>query len=171
MAWIGFVVVVICFIAFLYYILVIGNIIINGTTEIVVDTVDKGIDKSKKAVKSPKTSKALSDIKAHVFKPASFIESFHFIDFVQEHGKNIRLYSHVNGVTGKLFHTLEITDDNGKTTSVRFHASLGELSAEELKSKKDKLFVGKRALDRRWYLYDINYNDNSWEEVDLGEYK
>ena len=109
--------------------------------------------------------KAMQPLKS----PESFTEVFSFVEFVKTNGPTVGLVSHTNSSNGKEFHTLEIKDDSGKTVSVRFHSSLGELNSKELKERKHNLMVGKRISDQRWYLYDKNFEDNSgWEEVDLG---
>lgn len=116
-----------------------------------------------------KSTEIFKDTKQRITNPDTFTEVFSFIEFVKANGPTVGLASHTNKNTGKEFHTLEIKDDTGKTISVRFHSSLGELSSEQLKERKSELYVGKRNSDLRWYLYDKNYKDtNGWEEVDLG---
>lgn len=117
------------------------------------------IDKSKIVTSSAKVA---------LFSPSSFIETYTFIDFVKLNGSHVGIVTHTNKMTGDKFCTVDIKDSEGKTVSVRFHSSLGELTAEQLKCRKEELFVGKRAIDHRWYLYDTHYKDNSWQDVDLG---
>lgn len=106
-------------------------------------------------------------IKAIIIEPEFFIESYSFIEFVQMKGSKVGKVSHINRLTKKTFYTLEIQDSTGKTTSVRFHSSLGELSVEQLKERKAELFVGKKTLGHRWYLYDKSFNERNWKEVNL----
>ena len=118
----------------------------------------------------PNKSKQLySEIQEMLVHPQSFKESYPFVEFVKANGPHIGRVSHTNNSTGKTFYTLEIRDDNGKTVSVRFHSSLGELSAEQLRERKGELYVGKRNIDHRWYLYDAAFRESGkWDSVDLG---
>lgn len=101
----------------------------------------------------------------NVYKPNSFSEAWLFTSFVKTFGPNIGLASHVNSKTNAMFHTCEICDSKGKTVSVRFDPSLGELTPDQLKERKSELFVGKRKDNNRYYLYDINYRE--WYDVEL----
>ncbi len=101
-----------------------------------------------------------------VYKPDDFSEAWQFCTFVKFFGPNIHKESHTNNTTKKVFRTLEVSDYTGKTVSIRFSSYLGELSAEELKERKEELFVGKRKDNHRWYLYDKNYKRSEpWEDI------
>lgn len=98
-----------------------------------------------------------------------FIEVVYFVDFVKNYGPNTAIASHINHKDNSEFSTLEISNEVGRTVSVRFHASLGELSVEKLRSLKENLYVGKDPKDGRWYLFDNNFRETKkWEDVDLG---
>ena len=139
-------------------------------TEVIVDTTVDGIAKGVNAVKPviTKTAKATADtfskINNVVLKPNTFCEVWTLTDFVGKYGTSVGIESHINNTTGKVFHTCEVRNNLGKTYSIRFTSSLGELSAQELKDRKDKLFVGK-TNNGRYYMYDKFYKE--WEEVNL----
>ena len=110
----------------------------------------------------------VADVRQAVSSPNSFLETMSFRDFVMKYGPKVGIASHINKVTGREFHTVEVKDSDGKTVSIRFHSSLGDLSSEQLKNRKDELYVGKRAMDHRWYLYDTHFTENGkWEDVEL----
>lgn len=102
------------------------------------------------------------------YKPDDFSEAWRFCTFMKFFGPKIQRASHTNGETQAVFHTLEISDYTGKTVSVRFSSYLGELSTEELRERKDELFIGKRKDNHRWYLYDKNYvRREPWECINI----
>lgn len=98
-----------------------------------------------------------------------FSISLPFVDFIKKYGPTVKLVAHVNSSTSAAFHTIEVITSSGKSVSIMFHPSLGaELSPEELRDRKDTLFVGKKAEDNRWYLYDEKIGKGLWQDVDLG---
>lgn len=139
-------------------------------TEVIVDTtvdgISKGISIAKPIISNTvkSTEDTLSKISKGVLKPNTFCEVWTLTDFVCKYGTSVGIESHINNTTGKVFHTCEVRNNLGKTYSIRFTASLGELSAQELKDRKDKLFVGK-TNNGRYYMYDKFYKE--WEEVNL----
>lgn len=92
-----------------------------------------------------------------IYKPCAFSEAWTFMSFVKIFGPKIGLVSHMNSRTKDIFHTCEISDSDGKTISVRFDPSLGELTSNQLKERKMELWVGKRKDNNRYYLYDKTY--------------
>lgn len=100
-----------------------------------------------------------------VYKPCAFAEAWTFMSFVKIFGPKIGIASHMNNRTNVIFHTCEVSDSNGRTVSVRFDSSLGELTSKQLKERKMELWVGKRKDNNRYYLYDKNYKE--WLDIDL----
>lgn len=135
--------------------LVIVGMIVGKGAEVGVE----GIKRTAGIVKEP-----LQKTRDFIFKPNFFSEAWSFREFVQLHGPHVGLQSHINRKTQKIFHTLEIYNSEGKTYSVRFSLSLGELNAQQLNDRKDKLYVGK-TNNGRYYLYDEYFKE--WEDVDL----
>lgn len=135
--------------------LVIGVMIIGKIAEV-------GYHGAKKVSKNSK--EPLQKIKNVLFKPNTFCSAWTLEDFSNLYGQHAKILSHFNRTTQKVFHTCEIYNDEGKTYSLRFSASLGELSLQELKDRKSKLYVGK-TNNGRYYLYDEYYKE--WETIDL----
>lgn len=143
----------------------IGKAILEKTTDVTIDAAFKAADTTKKYGKPvvDKTLQSVEHIKKAIFKPNSFCAAWKFIEFVNMHGPHVGIAGHVTK-EGKLFHTCEISDDEGKTVSVRFSASLGELDNQQIKEMKDRLFVGK-TNSGKYYLYDEQFKD--WQDVDI----
>lgn len=76
-----------------------------------------------------------------VYKPNLFSEAWPFVKFVDLYGPKIEIATRVDNKTNKSFKTCDISDTKGKTISIRFDYSLGELSPEQIQSRKDNLFV------------------------------
>ena len=120
---------------------------------------EKGIDLDKSTLKEQEDT---NDV---VFKPNAFAEAWSFGDFIKMFGPKVGLASHINKRTGTEFHTCEISNSEGRTLSIRFDSSLGELNASQFKERKNELWIGRRKDNGCFYLYDINFRD--WSDVDF----
>ncbi len=158
---------VICIIVPLVYFIILraGNAFIDKS-------VDVGVDAATKAAKSAKkhltpvvnsTVESINRAKNAILKPDSFSEVCPLAEFIEIHGPILGLKAHINK-EGILYHTCEVKNTKGKTISINFSDSLGELTASELKARRNELFVGKMN-NGKYYLYDSNFKD--WEEVTL----
>lgn len=95
-------------------------------------------------------------------KSSLFVEDYTLLDFVREFGPKMQIGEHT--YNDKVFHTCRFIKPNGDITDVRFFSQLGELTKEQIRNRKDELFVGKMKSGR-YYLHDENMKE--WEEVDF----
>lgn len=107
---------------------------------------------------SPKPKEPISNTK----ESSLFIEDYPLLVFTEKFGSKMQIGEHKNN--GKIFHTCRFIKPNGETTDVRFFSQLGELTKDQIKNRKDKLFVGKM-VNGKYYLHDENVKE--WEEVIL----
>lgn len=70
----------------------------------------------------------------------------------------------VNSNTGETFKSCAFVDDSGNVTLVGFSSNLGELSAAEIKSRKNELQVVR--LNSGTYKLCAKGTD-TWEDVDI----
>ena len=92
----------------------------------------------------------------------TFSDALKFNDFMKIYGPHIEKVWHKNSRTNNEYCTLDITSPSGNTFSIRFHPTLGELSASDIKERKNELFVVKRKDNNEYYLIDNNYEE--WYE-------
>lgn len=155
------------FLIVFFLVLWLGNKAIDRGIDVASDGMSKAYRGTKK-VATPIINNAkvkFDEVKDGIFHPNTFTEVWPFVDYIKQNGAVIGLQSHLNKITGKPFTTCEVRDVNGKTKSIHFSKSLGELSSQQLKDRKDKLFVGK-TNNGRLYLFDKYFKE--WEDVDLG---
>lgn len=106
-------------------------------------------------------SKPKESINSHK-KSSLFVEDYTLLDFVRKFGPKMQIGEHT--YNGKVFHTCRFIKSNGEITDVRFFSQLGELTKEQIRDRKAKLFVGKMKSGK-YYLHDDNVEE--WEEVDF----
>lgn len=131
-----------------------------------VDTAFTGARLTKKALTPVvnKTIETLLRTEKAIIKPNTFCETWSLVDFINTHGTSVGIQSHVNKATGELFYTCEVRNPIGKSYSIRFSSSLGNLTSEEVSKRKKSLFVGKTNAGK-YYMFDTSFKD--WEDVPL----
>lgn len=91
-----------------------------------------------------------------------FPNKWTLLDFIKEFGRmKIGEFKNEYGVT---FHKCACTKGDGIITEVSFFSQLGELTASEIKERKNQLFVGQMESGK-YYLYAKGVK--AWEEVNL----
>lgn len=92
----------------------------------------------------------------------TFFDAWEFNKFLDINGPHVEKVWHKNTRTNKEYCTLNVTNSSGKTFSIRFHPTLGELAASDIKERKNELFVVKRKDNNEYYLIGSNYKE--WYE-------
>ena len=91
-----------------------------------------------------------------------FINDYPLVEFVKLFGSKMQIGTHTKN--GKAYRDCRFINSKGMITKVRFFSQLGELTKEEIKDRKDELYVGKMESGK-YYLHDERVKP--WETVDL----
>jgi len=78
-----------------------------------------------------------------IIKPNISGGAYPFLRFVELYGPQIEIATRIDNKTKKNFKTCDISDTKGNTISIRFDYSIGELTPEQIQSRKDTLWVVK----------------------------
>lgn len=89
-----------------------------------------------------------------------FINDYPLVEFVKLFGPKIQIGTHTKN--DKTYHDCRFINSKGMITKVSFFSQLGELTKEEIKNRKDELYVG-QMKSGKYYIHDENVRP--WEEV------
>lgn len=101
------------------------------------------------------------------------LKSWSLVEFAKEFGKKLKYAANcVNKETGDHFNQLAFCDDfadaNKKITFVMFAKKLGNLTAEEVKNRKNELQVIEAVSENGNTGYYLSARgENSWEDIEL----